>query len=242
MAERLSKHRKREKYIFEIRYKANPKIADDRGDITAIIWKKFEKILPEWQLENAGIIFSDKLENSKVRAEIGIHRTAFVMEDPSSRDFFIDNAISFFAEVYDYLGSDWKTTIKRIGFRSIFVYVHPRVKSYTDIINFIKDKFLKTIPVMSKNPQLKDLKITIVHEFGRWEVGPFKKGELWAKTMYNDPDKGTPDAGIAIDIDTADIEVKINQKSDLNECFKKISLISTGIEEQIIKFLEIMNG
>ena len=81
MEDYSKKIRKKNRFIFEIRYTPRLKLLDKKGEIIDIIFPKISKNYPHWQINQSDILFLDNIELPTSEFLIGLKRTAIIKED-----------------------------------------------------------------------------------------------------------------------------------------------------------------
>ncbi|MBC8346379.1 MAG: hypothetical protein ISR82_00130 [Candidatus Marinimicrobia bacterium] len=105
--------------IFEIRYKANPKILDLRGTWAEKISDVME--LSEWRIIQNRLDIFDK--SSKNRAFVGFNSAGFISNDVPTAHYFPDRTLKFLKFIMGLDGFNTPLQVDRIGVRQ---------KSYTE--------------------------------------------------------------------------------------------------------------
>lgn len=106
-------------YIFEIRYKPNPKILDFRGAWAEQISDLMK--FSEWRIIENRIDIFDK--SSKNRAFVGFKNAGFISNDVPTANYFPDRTIKFLKFILDLDGFNAPLYVDRVGVRQ---------KSYTE--------------------------------------------------------------------------------------------------------------
>lgn len=218
------------KFIFEIRYKPNPKVLDYRG-----IWA--EKIsdhmkLSEWRIAENRIDVFDK--DAKNRAFVGFNNSGFVSNDVPTANYFPEKTVKFFKFVLDIDGFDSPIFVARIGVRSKFFKAY--VGTFNDLINKYSTQYLILTDKAKEiiNADLTDIggPLNFKDSHGNFNTmsGPMKAEQA---KQYLEREDDLPDVGLYFEIDYWQ---KPEQRVDNS---KILQLISSFSEESWNKHEEI---
>jgi hypothetical protein len=228
--------RKKNKFVFELRYKPYLKLLDEKGKIIDSVHREIEKSYPFWQIVNSDIVFYDNEEVVKNEFVIGLKRMAVLVEDISTYEAFYDNVFRFVKIFYSNIGIN---SYVRIGFRIISLYESKEKNEYGYYLGKIESKFLKDpIDLGLKH---KDLLVRIIHANGFYQIGPVKSDETWVRSSFKDfsDEKLLPKSGIGLDIDGFGTEFDVTKLTDLNKKIESTLTLSKSIEDALLKSLEL---
>jgi len=231
------KIRKKNRFVFEIRYSPKLKLLDKKGEIIDSVFPKISKNYPHWQVNQGDILFCDNLECATNEFLIGMKRTSIIKEDIITYNSFQDNVRNLIGIVYEILDLD---KILRIGFRIISTYESSLIDSFDKSRNIIEETFLKD--PLNLGLKHKDLMIKIDHNNGFYMIGPIQKNENWIKNHFKNlnNDNDIPKYGIGLDIDSFGSEIDVTKKEHLIQKALDTMTLSKSIEDALMKSLGLI--
>lgn len=238
MIDRLKDVRRKSRFVVEIRYDTIPQILDMRGGLIAAVHPGITGKLDHWELHPDRIVLRNTREKSTVEYAIGIQRSAAIMEDAESLPDFLSRAYKFVAKVYDSAPKLF-TTAARVGVRFITVQRSPE-----DTFEGVRERVLR---LFHANPLRIPLAITdsqaiIVHEHGRFSIGPTKRDDEWIKQTFRAAEINVPDVGVAVDIDSYVKDWPIKDRASLLDGVKHVVALTTAMEEDIARAVGALDG
>ncbi|GMO35557.1 MAG: hypothetical protein Ta2B_15610 [Termitinemataceae bacterium] len=172
--------RKKNKFVFELRYHPFLRLLDEQGKLIDKIHKDIDKVFPHWQIANSEIVFSDNLEITKSQFLVGLKRMSLLVEDTPTFESFYDNVMKYTKIFFGV--SDIKTYL-RIGCRLISLYESKEQKNNYDFyLKKIENIYLKE--PLNLGLKHSDLLIRIIHNNGMYQIGPVKGEEGFVKSNF----------------------------------------------------------
>lgn len=228
--------RRKNKFVFELRYKPFLKLLDEKGKIIEVFHNQIESTYPNWQLINSDVVFSDNTEITKNEFVVGLKRMTVLMEDIPSFEYFYDNVFKLTKLFFVNSGI---SSFIRIGCRVISLYESPDKKEFDYYLQKIEDIFLKD--PLKLNLSHSDLLIKINHNNGFYQIGPVKSEEPWVRQNFRDfsNEKLLPKNGIGFDIDSFGTEFNVSKLPELNKKIDSTISLTKSIEDALIKSLEL---
>ncbi len=223
------------KLITEIRFKPNPRILDERGNLINKLVESNVIENPHWELGGANITVVDNTEQiqSKKRIFIDIQRISYVSSAGDSNESYY----SAFSKVYKVFKETIATfDIKRIGCRIIGTYSCDS-KDYATII----EKFKKHFPnqfLLEEFPA-QDLRFQLVYQNGMYNIGPIRGEEdQFLKQEFPFDDRNN---NIGFAIDTDNYILKESSSQIINESsIKDVYLTSLSVEKLLFEKLKTL--
>ena len=237
MEDYSKKIRKKNRFIFEIRYTPKLKLLDKKGEIIDSVFPKISKNYPHWQINQGDILFLDNLELPTSEFLLGLKRTFIAKEDITSYNAFQDNVRNLISIVYDVLDLEM---ISRIGFRIISTYENSTIDSFEKARKLIEDTFLKD--PLNLGLKHKDLMIKIDHNNGFYTIGPIQRNENWIKTHFKNLKESNeiPKYGIGLDIDSFGTDIEVTKKDHFLQKVLDTMVLSKAIEDALMKSLGLI--
>ena len=237
MEDYSKKIRKKNRFIFEIRYSPKLKLLDKKGELINCISPKIVSTYPHWQINQSDILFLDNVELPTNEFLLGLKRTLIVTEDIVTYSSYQDNVRNLIRTVYELLELD---NISRMGFRIISTYESDKIDSFEKARNLIEETFLKDPLNLGLNH--KDLMIKIEHSNGFYMIGPIKRKENWIANNFKNlkDNKSIPQYGIGLDIDSYGNDIDIKKQEQLLQKTLDTMLLSKSIEDALMKSLDLI--
>lgn len=228
--------RKKNRFIFELRYQPLLPVLDIKGKIIEEFHQKIKTKFPHWQLVNSDILFTEKSENSKNEFYIGLRRMSVIIEDIDTFESFYNDVTNYAKHFYEFFKNN---SYERIGFRIIATYQNSKLKDFNSYLKLIESKFLKD-PV-DLGLTHKDFVIKMDHSNGFYIVGPIKQKEAWLSANFKDvkDENKIPKFGVGLDIDSFGIDFSIRNEKELVNKIDSTIKLSKSIEDALIKSLEL---
>lgn len=226
--------RKKNKFVFELRYRPFLKLLDKKGEMIKQFSDKIGDLCPSWQVLNSDIVFSDNLELPKFEFVIGLKRMSVLVEDISTFEYFLNNVqklVKIFYEISEI------NSFSRIGCRIISLYEDVKEVSYDGYIKKIEEKFLQDPLKLGLSHT--DLLVRVVHKNGFYQIGPVKRNEPWIQQNFKDlkDEKKIPKNGVGFDIDSFGTEFSVKKENELIKKMESTINLSKSIEDALIKNL-----
>ncbi len=235
MEDFAKKFRKKNRFIFELRYQPLLPILDVKGKIIDDFHKKVSTKFPIWQLIGSDVLFTESSEKPKNEFFIGLRRMSVIFEDISTYESYYNDVMNFSKYFYEYFKLN---TFERIGFRIISTYHSDRLNDFSSYVKLIENKFLKD--PLSLGLTHKDLFIKIDHSNGFYIIGPIKQNEPWIMTNFKDTSDLSviPKYGLGLDIDSFGLDVSVNNEKSFVSKIDSTIKLSKSIEDALIKSME----
>jgi hypothetical protein len=224
------------RFIMELRYDPVPEFFDVRGKIIAEMHRNVKSFLPFWQSESGQIVLTNSLENNKDQLAVSSRRVLFALEDPPSVEVFIERAIESLHRVHGLMGV-WWPAIQRLGVRFIEVVKSPH-PTYEATRSSLIELFHKT-PVTLPLTYI-DSQAILVHERGRYGIGPTKRGDDWTKQAFQDDSTNVPDIGVAVDVDSYAPPFEVKDRLGLTTAFKGVVDLTLAVEESVLRAAHVI--
>ena len=113
MSQSNQKPKSMNEFVFEVRYKPNPKVLDLRGTWAELISEHMG--LSEWRIVENRIDIYDK--DSDNRSFVGFKNCGFISRDVPTSNYFPDKTIKFFKFVMNFDGFTNPLFVQRVGVR-----------------------------------------------------------------------------------------------------------------------------
>lgn len=223
--------RRKTRFIVELRYEPVPQFFDVRGRVIGELHPVVKPLLPWWQADSGQILLTDSLERPRDQVVVGSQRTSVVLEDPASLSAFVAHAELVLDHTYGLMGA-WWPAIRRLGVRFIEVVKTPHA-TYEATRSALLHTFHK-LPVALPLTYI-DSQAILVHERGRYGIGPTKRGDDWTKQVFQDDSKNMPDIGIAVDVDSFSSSFAVKSQADLLAVFHDVLQLSLAVEEGVLR-------
>ena len=235
MEDFAKKFRKKNRFVFELRYQPLLPILDVKGKIIDDFHKKVIAKFPIWQLIGSDVLFTESSEKPKNEFFIGLRRMSVIIEDISTYESYYNDVMNFSKYFYEYFKL---STYERIGFRIISTYYSEQLNDFASYVKLIENKFLKD--PLSLGLTHKDLFIKIDHTNGFYVVGPIKQKEPWIMTNFKDTSDLSviPKYGLGLDIDSFGLDVSVNNEKSFVSKIDSTIKLSKSIEDALIKSME----
>lgn len=231
----LSKLRKKNKFVFEVRYPAKTSIIDNRGSVIDILIKEFQNKTSRWRLDTVKVNVMDDPDNPKKIFTVDQHSGNMQYEDVSTLQEFIDDARKFNHKLFEIFNNSIPK-VNRVGVRFMSVYTIDKLKNFNDVHNKINDIFLnKSLSFASKPTD-----ISIIYKFknSTVRIGPVLKTEEHIVNTYQETNN-VPEYGLFLDIDCFATNIQTENINKLIELFNNVSNATIELEKEIIsKFLD----
>lgn len=234
----IAQHRKKTRFILELRYEAMPQFIDARGGLVATLLPTVKAEFPHWQVEPGQILFADGGEKPKNQIVLGTKRSLVIVEDGASLESFVTLAENVLQLAFPVMAAGWRV-IDRIGVRFIEVARSPK-PTYDSLRSHIVSTFHKTplgLPLEHTDSQS-----VMVHKYGRYAIGPTKKKDDWLSTVFGAPDHGVPDIGVAIDVDSFVNGTKAHSIEALISGIRGVLSLTETVEEALFAAAGIVDG
>jgi hypothetical protein len=230
------KFRRKNRFIFEMRYYPLLKILDEKGKIIDQIHKDISKTYPNWQIVNSEIVFCDNIETTKNQFLIGLKRMSVLVEDTSTFESFYNDVIKYTKIFYDISRIN---SYARISCRLISLYESRDRHDYEYYLKKIENIYLKE--PLELGLKHADLLIRIIHNNGMYQIGPTKENEMFVKNNFRDisDSKLIPKYGIGLDIDSFGVNYDIAKINDLINKIDSTLKLTKSIEDALIKSLDL---
>jgi hypothetical protein len=227
----VERKRRKRRFIVEIRYPIVPEFLDLRGRLIGKIHPQIDKTFKNWQADLDSVLFTDDLKEPRAEFYLDTRRTSVVFEDPPSVSSFLDEAKRLLGFAYDQFGGHVRI-LARVGVRFIEVVDSP-AQDYEALVAMVLDKFHKQLVGLPL--EYTDSQVILVHKYGRYAIGPTKKGDQWLKQVFKDPASNVPDFGFAVDVDSFAQDVAIRSKADLIAACYNVLRLTTALEESLLR-------
>ena len=221
-------------YIFEVRYKPNPKIMDLRGNWAELISEHLS--LPHWLIvENRIDIFNnDKNE----LAFVGFRNSGFTCFNSPTENYFPEKAVKFFKFLSDLKGFEKPLFVERLGVRSKFISAYK--EDFSKLLDLFIVRYINLTEKAKKeiDATLIDIgaPLNFVDHLGNFNTmsGPMKKEQM--KVFITKADT-YPEVGLFYDIDYWS---KPNKEMDINEIVTSIKDFSSASWTRHEKFINLI--
>jgi hypothetical protein len=238
MKDAVANRRQKTRFIVELRYPVASQFLDQRGHVIAAIHPHIEQRLQNWQSSLDQVVWTEESKVPRTQFVIHTKRAAVVVEDSDSLQAFIDLADRLLGLTYDQIGA-WLRSVERIGVRFIEV-VRPRENNYEEMNAVILDRFHKTpveLPLTYTDSQT-----ILVHERGRYAIGPTKRGDEWLSTAFQHPTENVPEIGLAVDIDSFVANPTVKSRTELLAAVRSVLGITLSVEEALLRAAGALDG
>jgi hypothetical protein len=229
-------HRRKTRFIVELRYEAVPQFFDMRGRIIGELHLLLKKQFPHWRVSDEQILFAGDVAVPRDQFIISTKRTMFVLEDPPSLEDFVTRAEPLLRASHNYLGK-WWPAVARLGVRFLEVVRTPHATHQATRVALL-DAF-------HKNPLALPLTFTdsqavLVHDRGRLGIGPTKLGDEWIAQVFQDSKANVPDIGIAVDVDSFEKSFEVATPEVLCQVFRSVLDLTMTVEAAALRALKVM--
>jgi len=233
----LKDHRKKGRFIVEIRFAAIPNFMDVRGEIISIVHPEIEKRCKHWKASDEHVLFLNDNDKPTQEFLIGMKRCFVALEDPGTMEEFSGFSAKMLGITYDRLGS-WLKTITRFGVRFIEIVASTK-SNYEETLSELLEKYHKLpfdIPL-----EYADSQAIIVHKYGRFGIGPTKKGDEWVQQIFKNIEN-VPDYGIAMDIDSYAKNISVSSKGEFLKAFQNVFNLTSTVEEMLARSAGVLDA
>lgn len=223
-------------FLFEIRFKPNPIVLDNRGKWASIISNDLD--YPVWQITENKIDFINSSKNEE--AFLAYKNAGYKIINEVNNERYKKRSIELIDLIFskEILGTEFQ--VERIGVRSIFCY------RYQGEFNKLKDLFECNFVGLTKNA--KDIfkaSITDVSavfdfsdEYGSFHIisGPMREKQI---KEFLPKAETLPEIGLYFDIDYWRKPNKILSKDEISEAFNILVDAGSMRFEQVLKILGV---
>lgn len=219
-------------HIFEVRYKANPKILDKRGEWAELISEHMK--FPHWNIVENRVDIYDKVNINHVF--VGFHNSGFITIDSPTKNYFYDQAIKFYSFISQLEGFGKQIFVERIGIRSKFC------SSFEHGFEELKNRYAQRYLVLTKeaekaiNAKLIDIggPLNFADQLGNFNTmsGPMEKKQT-VLFFTNRKEEELPDVGLFYDIDYWLKPGKAMNSNEINNNIKNFSIAAWERYERI---------
>jgi len=230
----LADIRLKSRMVIEARYAINMKIVDKRGLALDTLKGKFKDRFPHMRIDNIGIHLVDEKNNPGQIVDFTIDRFRFQTDKEESAQNFLELGKNILSEIY-FINPGWFTNFARVGVRLISVIEAKGCSRYEDSLNRVNAAFFGGRVPLTVN--INDVAAVFIHEAGRIEVGPLKRGEAWVVNSFSDPEYDGPDFGFAFDVDSYATNVSCKNVDDLTRSFEAVLGLSLATEVELVTAL-----
>lgn len=226
----LTKVRKKNKFIFEIKYQGMTKLIDNRGKIITELTEEFKNKVSHWRLNNLKIEVLDDLNDPLRILNVDHLSSRLMYEDAGSIEEFKNDSKKFIKKLYNFFYGDLNK-ISRIGIRFNCIYSNDGFASYEDVQTKINEIFLN--PQFSLSIKPSDISIKLAHSNGFFVIIPFSKEDPLIDTPFQS-ESNIPAYGLFLDIDSYATDIECPTPEKLYDAFLKVANVTIELEKEIL--------
>lgn len=234
--DKLVRHRAKSRLILELRYPPLLQAFDKRGALLEALSNQFKHKMDDWHTDNVTVNLFDDRTAPRHQISVDHRHCVLAYEDPGTIQEFYDDGKRLIQLLDKIFPSHWNA-IDRIGVRFISILRDDSFASFTSINEKVMNTFF--IPRVPLSLTITDCQAVLEHETGRVCIGPVRKGEAWALSMFTLPDTKVPDIGFGVDVDSYVSNPKIESTSEIVKLFYTVFEQTVLTEQEVATALGI---